>query len=83
MTAAADNPTISLHKFGIVPDEEESHVFTFVFENPQRLLGDVKFVESSEVTYRGHRWSLVCTRKEERYVHMSDVSYAHNIWITQ
>jgi hypothetical protein len=58
---------INLQKFGIVPEEEENHVFTFVFENPQKLL-EVKSLESSEVNYGGQKWSLVCMRKEERYM---------------
>lgn len=58
---------INLHKFGIYPDDEDNHVFTFIFENPQRLL-EVKSLESSEVNYAGHRWTVVCMRKEERYL---------------
>ena len=58
---------ITLHKFGILPEDEGTHVFTFIFENPQKLL-ELKSVESSEVSYGGHRWSIVCMRKEERYM---------------
>ncbi len=58
---------INLHKFGILPEDEDTHVFTFIFENPGRLQ-EIKSVESSEVTYGGHRWSVVCMRKEEKYV---------------
>ena len=58
---------INLHKFGILPDDEDTHVFTFIFENPGRLQ-EIKSVESSEVTYGGHRWSVVCMRKEEKFV---------------
>lgn len=61
--------TINLHKFGIVPDEDDStHVFTFIFENPQRLADGTKAIESSEVIYNGQKWSLVCMKKEERYM---------------
>ncbi|KAK2177773.1 hypothetical protein NP493_580g01018 [Ridgeia piscesae] len=60
---------INLHKFGIVPDEDDStHVFTFIFENPQRLADGTKAIESSEVNYNGQKWSLVCMKKEERYM---------------
>ena len=59
--------SITLHKFGILPEDEGSHVFSFVFENPQKLF-EVKSVESSEVNYGGHRWSIVCMRKEEKYL---------------
>ena len=58
---------INLHKFGILPEDEGTHVFTFIFENPHKLV-DLKSVESSEVNYQGHRWSLVCMRKEEKYM---------------
>lgn len=58
---------ILFHKFGIAPDEDNTHVFTFVFENPQKLL-EIKSVESSEITFGGHRWTLVCMRKEEKYL---------------
>lgn len=59
--------SINLHKLGVLPEDEGVHVFTFIFENPRRLL-EQKSVESSEVTYGGHRWTLVCMRKEERYM---------------
>ena len=59
--------TINLMKFGIQPEDDENHLFTFVFENPQKLT-DVKSIESSEVNYGGQRWSLVCMRKDERYM---------------
>ena len=59
--------SISLQKFDIVPEDEENHVFTFIFENPQKLL-DLKSLESSEVNYGGQRWSLVCMRKDERFM---------------
>ena len=58
--------SITLHKFGIVPDDDDTHVFTFIFENPARLL-EQKSVESSEVNYCGQRWSVVLMRKEEKY----------------
>ena len=44
-------------------------MFSFVFENPQKLM-EQKSVESSEVNYGGHRWSIVCMRKEEKYLGM-------------
>ena len=61
---------INLHKFGIVPDEDDStHVFSFIFENPQRLVdGGAKAIESSEVNYNGQKWSVVCMKKDERYM---------------
>ena len=59
--------SINLHKFGVLPEDEGVHVFTFIFENPKRLL-EQKSVESSEVIYGGHRWTLVCMRKEEKYM---------------
>ena len=58
---------ITLHKFGLYPEDEDNHVFTFVFENPQRIQ-EVKSIESTEVVYGGHKWSVVCMRKEERYM---------------
>ena len=60
-------PAITLHKLDIVPDDENSHVFTFIFEYPDRM-PESHSVESSEIHYGGHRWSLVCMRKEERYL---------------
>ena len=64
--------TIGLQQFGVVPDEDDTtHVFTFVFEQPQMLCeGATRAVESSEVSYMGARWSVVCMRKEERYMGM-------------
>ena len=59
--------SINLMKFGIQPEDDENHLFTFVFENPQKLT-DVKSIESSEVNYGGQRWSLVCMRKDDRFM---------------
>ena len=59
--------SITLHKFGLVPEEDDHQVFTFIFDNPRKLL-ESKSVESTEISYGGHRWSVVCMRKEERYM---------------
>ncbi len=59
--------TLTLQKFGLIPEEEDHHVFTFILEQPQQLL-TARSVESSEVVYGGHRWSVVCMRKEDRFM---------------
>lgn len=59
--------SLTLHKVAVLSDEEEGHQFTFVFESPHKLL-ESKSIESSEIHYAGHSWSLVCTRKEDRYL---------------
>ena len=66
-SVASNAASIHLMKFGIVPEDDDNHLFTFVFENPQKLL-DVKSIESSEVNYGGQRWSLVCMRKDDRFM---------------
>lgn len=51
----------------MLPEDENNHVFTFIFENPQKLF-ECKSVESSEVHYAGQRWTVVCMIKDERHV---------------
>lgn len=61
--------SIHLQRFGVLADDqynENTHVFTFVFENPYKLVsGEVKSIESSECTYCGQKWSIVVMKKEE------------------
>jgi len=59
--------SLTLHKVDIYPDDEDNHVFAFVFENPQKL-NEVKSVESNEVNYGGHAWSIICMRREDRHL---------------
>ena len=67
--------TLSLHKFSIVPEEDDgTHQFTLVLDNIRQLCAappsnKASSVESSELSYGGQRWSVVCMRsKDERYM---------------
>ena len=43
-------------------------MFTFVLDHPRKLLQELKSVESNDVQYGGHTWSLVCMRKDEAHL---------------
>jgi len=63
--------SLMLHKVtsqnDVTDDVDVGHVFTFVWDDVAKLLVTssvtVRSVESSEVKYGGHSWSIVCTRK--------------------
>lgn len=59
--------SLTLHKVAVLSDEDDSHLFTFILDHPQKLL-ETKSVESTEVHYAGHSWSLVCMRKDEQFL---------------
>jgi len=66
--------SLTLHKVtcqhDVTDDVDAGHVFTFVWDDVAKLLqmtssstSSVRSVESGEVKYGGHSWSVVCTRK--------------------
>jgi len=63
--------SLTLHKVTCqndVDDVDVGHVFTFVWDDVAKLQltsswSSVRSIESSEVKYAGHSWTIVCTRK--------------------
>ena len=64
--------SLTLHKVttsqnDVTDDVDAGHVFTFVWDDVAKLglqlTSSVRSVESNEVKYAGHSWTIVCTRK--------------------
>ena len=59
--------SITLHKFGVLPEDPDNHVFTFIFENPHKLEEAGAKVSSIEITEgvrsSGALWSDVDSRQ--------------------
>jgi len=66
--------SLTLHKVTSHSDSADidaGHVFTFVWDDVARIQltssstssSIVRSIESSEVKYGGHSWTVVCTRK--------------------
>ena len=71
--------SLILHKVACQSDADDidtGHVFTFVWDDVARLQmtsSSVRSVESSEVKYAGHVWSVVCTRKVSLHSHTASL----------
>jgi len=62
--------SLTLHKVTCQYDADDvdtGHVFTFVWDDVTKLMqvtsSTVRSVESNEVKFAGHSWSVVCTKK--------------------
>ena len=81
-SSASQLPSLTLHKFTVVPDEDDTaHQFTLVLDNVGQLLSPPSSssssvsssssgsVDSTELSYAGQRWSVLVQRsKDHRYL---------------